>query len=67
MAIQSGSERGAEWRMWDLHIHTPASFEWRGAKFDRKHPDSAANKALVDEMIKALNSAKPDVFALMDY
>ncbi|WP_239007509.1 TrlF family AAA-like ATPase [Pseudomonas granadensis] len=67
MAIQSGSERGAEWRMWDLHIHTPASFEWRGAKFDRKHPDSAENKALVDEMIKALNSAKPDVFALMDY
>lgn len=67
MAIQSGSERGSEWRQWDLHIHTPASFEWRGAKFDRKNPDSAANKALVDEMIGALNAAKPDVFALMDY
>lgn len=67
MAIQSGSERGSEWRIWDLHIHTPASFEWRGAKFDRKHPDSAANKKLVDEMIKALNDAEPDVFALMDY
>lgn len=67
MASQSGSERGSEWRQWDLHIHTPASFEWRGAKFDRKNPDSAANKALVDEMINALNEAEPEVFALMDY
>lgn len=67
MAIQSGSERGSVWRQWDLHIHTPASFEWRGAKFDRKAPDSAANKALVDEMIRALNQAEPAVFALMDY
>lgn len=67
MAIQSGSERGSEWRLWDLHIHTPASFEWRGAKFDRSNPGSSANTALVDEMIKALNEAEPAVFALMDY
>ena len=67
MAIQSGSERGSEWRQWDLHIHTPASFEWRGVKFDRKNVGSAENRVLVDEMIKALNEAEPDVFALMDY
>lgn len=67
MAIQSGSERGSEWRQWDLHIHTPASFEWSGKKFDRKNLGSPANNALVDEMIKALNEAEPDVFALMDY
>lgn len=58
--------RGAEWRQWDLHIHTPASFHWTGAKFDSK-TDSAANAKLVDEMIMALNAAKPAVFALMDY
>ena len=59
-------ERGSEWRQWDLHIHTPASFHWSGEKFD-SDPNSDKNKDLVDEMIKALNSAKPAVFALMDY
>lgn len=67
MTIQIGSERGSEWRQWDLHIHTPASFEWKGVKFDRKNPNSSANTALVDQMIKALNEAEPAVFALMDY
>lgn len=58
--------RGAEWRQWDLHVHTPASFHWNGPKFDSK-TDSDANSKLVDEMIAALNAAKPAVFALMDY
>lgn len=59
-------ERGSEWRQWDLHVHTPASFHWLGPKFDR-NADSAVNKALVDEMISAMNAADPAVFALMDY
>ncbi len=59
-------ERGSEWRQWDLHVHTPASFHWSGQKFD-PDPNSKANEALVDEMIAALNSAEPAVFALMDY
>lgn len=58
--------RGAEWRQWDLHVHTPASFHWLGQRFD-SDLHSATNIALVDEMIEALNSAVPDVFALMDY
>jgi len=58
--------RGSEWRQWDLHIHTPASYHWDGERFD---PDlnSPKNTKLVDEMIEALNKAKPEVFALMDY
>jgi ABC-type lipoprotein export system ATPase subunit len=59
-------DRGSQWRQWDLHIHTPASFHWSGQKFD-SDPSSKANAALVDEMIAALNSAEPAVFALMDY
>lgn len=59
-------ERGSEWRQWDLHIHTPASFHWNGQRFD-PDPNSIANAGLVDEMIAALNSAEPAVFALMDY
>ena len=59
-------ERGSEWRKWDLHIHTPASFHWLGQKFDAD-PGAKANADLVDEMIAALNAAEPAVFALMDY
>lgn len=58
--------RGSEWRQWDLHIHTPASFHWAGQRFDAD-PNSKNNEALVDAMIGALNAAEPAVFALMDY
>lgn len=66
MTARNEFERGAEWRQWDLHIHTPASFHWQGKRFE-SDPSSAANTALVDEMIAALNAAEPTVFALMDY
>lgn len=58
--------RGSEWRKWDLHIHTPASFHWIGQRF-KTAPDCPENIALVDKMIHALNSAEPAVFAIMDY
>lgn len=58
--------RGALWRQWDLHIHTPASFHWLGEKFD-SDLSSATSKKLVDEMIEAMNNAEPAVFAIMDY
>lgn len=58
--------RGSEWRQWDLHVHTPASFHWTGVKFD-PDPSSIVNRNLVDQMIAAMNAAEPTVFALMDY
>lgn len=58
--------RGSEWRKWDLHIHTPASFHWEGQKF-KAEVDCAENIVIVDEMIRALNAAEPAVFAIMDY
>lgn len=57
---------GSEWRQWDLHIHSPASFHWNGQKFN-SDPCSPENAPLVDEMINALNAAEPAVFAIMDY
>ncbi len=57
---------GSEWRKWDLHIHTPASFHWSGQRFS-SDPRAPENASLVDEMINALNSAEPAVFAIMDY
>ncbi len=59
-------QRGSEWRQWDLHIHTPASFHWTGKRFDAD-PASNVNRTLVDEMIQALNAAEPAAFSLMDY
>ncbi|HHH9433812.1 TPA: TrlF family AAA-like ATPase [Pseudomonas aeruginosa] len=58
--------RGAIWRQWDLHVHTPASFHWSGERFENDL-SSAASKKLVDEMIEAMNKAEPAVFAIMDY
>lgn len=56
--------RGSEWREWDLHIHSPASFEWDGERFGS---NDARNVLLIDEMIRALNAANPMAFGLMDY
>jgi len=58
--------RGALWRQWDLHVHTPASFHWQGQKFDGDL-SSARTTGLVDEVIEAMNKAEPAVFAIMDY
>jgi ABC-type lipoprotein export system ATPase subunit len=63
---KSDYPRGSEWRKWDLHIHTPASFHWDGQKFN-SDPNSPDNTRLIDEMIHALNAAEPAVFAIMDY
>ena len=58
--------RGSEWRQWDLHIHTPASFHWNGQRFS-SDSHTPLNTQLVDQMIEALNTSEPTVFALMDY
>lgn len=57
--------RGAEWRQWDFHIHTPASFQWSGKRFAEM--SSQEKIAAIDLMIKAMNEASPEVFVLMDY
>lgn len=59
-------ERGSEWRQWDLHVHTPASFHWTGSRLD-EDPRSPGNATIIDEMIRTINAAKPAVFAIMDY
>ena len=58
--------RGSEWRKWDLHIHTPASFQWNGGKrFCKMTPQEKK-----DEMIKIINKINESdvhVFGIMDY
>lgn len=30
--MQSKYPKGSEWRRWDLHVHTPASYDWDGGE-----------------------------------
>ncbi|WP_367107245.1 TrlF family AAA-like ATPase [uncultured Psychrobacter sp.] len=61
-------QRGSEWRVWDFHVHTPASFNWRGSrKLNNPNLNTQVDIEIIDEMIEALNKADADVFVLMDY
>ncbi len=44
--------RGSEWRRWDLHVHTPASFGYKGS---------------YDELVRTLVSCEADVLGINDY
>lgn len=59
-----GDPRGSMWRRWDLHVHSPFSFHWRGARFSG---DAAADERIVEEMLNAMNQAEAAAFCIMDY
>ena len=59
------SHRGALWRKWDLHIHTPASFLWRGEKLQKGNAEQEAKLYLAT--VEAINGSEADAFAIMDY
>ncbi|WP_449399205.1 hypothetical protein [Chryseobacterium wanjuense] len=58
--------RGSQWRKWDLHIHTPASFHWSGSKRLREM-SPAEKEAEIKTFIAHINSSDVEVFCLMDY
>ena len=59
-------KKGSEWRKWDLHIHSPASFFWKGGK--TLHNLSAKEKRTeLNKFIDAINKSDVAVFSLMDY
>ncbi|WPO78826.1 TrlF family AAA-like ATPase [Flavobacterium sp. KACC 22761] len=60
------SNRGSEWRKWDLHIHTPASFYWTGTKKYKEMSKEEIN-AEIKNFIKIINESDVAVFCLMDY
>src|ERR1035437_7443667 len=57
--------RGSVWRKWDLHVHTPASFHWKGTQL--RALTGPARDSELDKVIVAINVAEPAVFAIMDY
>jgi len=72
--IQQKFPRGSEWRKWDLHVHTPASFFWVGGKklkdlsneIKEGHIESEKDEE-IKKFIKAVNESDVAVFCIMDY
>ncbi len=60
------TNRGSEWRKWDLHIHTPASFFWKGSKKLNEMTDEE-KEAEIKIFIAKINESDVQVFCLMDY
>src|SRR4051812_2633944 len=59
------SKRGAVWNKWDLHIHTPASFQWNGRQF-RTMPREQVEQSC-REIVEKMNSLDVELFVVMDY
>lgn len=58
--------RGSEWRKWDLHMHTPASFDWRGGERFRNMTAEKRIEA-ADACLAALEATDVAVFATQDH
>jgi len=58
--------RGSEWARWDLHVHSPASFFWKGGKKLLSMNDDEKNEA-IEKFIKTVNDSDVELFAVQDY
>src|SRR5712664_3021639 len=58
--------RGSVWRKWDLHIHTPASFHWKGGKRLSQMTPGEKETAL-DQVIEKITQSDVTAFGIMDY
>lgn len=57
---------GSIWRKWDLHVHTPASFFWKGGKLLRDMNEGEREQA-IRTFIKTINESDIAAFCTMDY
>lgn len=57
MSAQYPNPKDSKWRKWDLHVHTPVSYTWEGARDDNAYK----------EIIQKMNESDVEVFAITDY
>lgn len=57
--------QGATWGKWDLHIHTPASYEWQGKRL--RGTVGAERTELLKQVVDGINSSGCVAVAVMDY
>lgn len=58
--------QGATWGKWDLHIHTPASYQWSGKRL-RDAATTADRDALLKQVVDGINDSGCAAVAVMDY
>lgn len=63
---QDNNLRGSEWRIWDLHVHSPASFHWNAGKCLSEMSDSEKEISMA-EMFSAIEKSATAVFMVNDY
>lgn len=59
MDEQNNFPKGSEWRKWNLHIHTPASYTYQSSNTNEEDE--------YKQIIKTINESDIDVFAVTDY
>ena len=57
---------GSEWNIWDLHIHTPASFHWKDGKPFSQITFEEEREACL-KIIEKIDSSEPIAFCIVDY
>ncbi len=57
--------KGSEWRLWDLHIHTPASYNYKRGGFAGMQ--AAEKEAAINQVIANINESDVAVYAINDY
>ena len=57
--------KGSEWRLWDLHIHTPASYNYTGGRFATM--TAGEKRAAVTQIITNINESDVAAYAINDY
>ena len=62
----SDQSAGSTWGKWDLHVHTPASFQWGDGKHFGRMTDDEKNKR-VEQIVDVMNKSDVRAFAVMDY
>jgi energy-coupling factor transporter ATP-binding protein EcfA2 len=61
----SNYPKGSEWRLWDLHIHTPASYNYTGGRFATMTAEE--KRAAVTKIISNINESDVAACAINDY
>ena len=58
--------KGSQWRKWDLHVHTPASFQWNGGKLFRDKNEQE-KEATFQQLLTTIENTDVAVFCFTDY
>lgn len=59
-------KQGATWGKWDLHIHTPASYQWDGKRL-RDATTATERDDLLRQVVEGINNSGCVAVAVMDY